>query len=118
VGAVVLGLVIAAVCAWRRWDMLIITAATIGGYFVFGGALALPHTTVLGFLPTVDTLRTLAVGVVTSWKQLLTTVAPVSAADGHLLVPFLIGLIGSVLAASLALRLLQGLWALLPVVGA
>ncbi|MFS2243124.1 transglutaminaseTgpA domain-containing protein [Microbacterium sp. OR16] len=118
VGGVALGLAVAGVCAWRGWGILIITAATVAVYFLFGGALALPHTTLLGVIPTVDTLAGLATGVVTSWKQLLTTVAPVSPADGHLLVPFLIGLVASVLAASLALRLRHLAWSLLPIVGA
>lgn len=113
-GAIVLGLVIAAVAAWRRWGILIVTGLTIAVYFVFGGALALPHTAILGFIPTLDTLQRLAVGTVTSWKQLLTTVAPVAAVDGHLLVPFLLTLVVTVLTASLALRLPQVAWALLP----
>ncbi|QMU97074.1 transglutaminase domain-containing protein [Microbacterium esteraromaticum] len=117
VGGVVLGLAIAALCAWRGWGILIVTGATVVAYFLFGGALALPHTALLGVIPTLDTLAALASGVVTSWKQLLTTVAPVSAADGHLLVPFLIALVSSVLAASLALRLRRLAWSLLPIIG-
>ena len=118
VGGVLLGLGVALVCAWRRWGILIITGMTIAVYFVFGGALALPYTTIAGVVPTLDTLGALALGAVTSWKQLLTTVAPVSVQDGHLLVPFLISLISSVTAASLALRLQRVIWALVPVVGA
>ncbi|WP_313356762.1 transglutaminase domain-containing protein [Microbacterium sp.] len=118
IGGVVLGLAVAAVCAWRGWGILIVTGATVAVYFLFGGALALPHTALLGVIPTIDTVVGLATGVITSWKQLLTTVAPVPAADGHLLVPFLIGLVASVLSASLALRLRHLAWSLLPIVGA
>ncbi|GAA2898001.1 transglutaminase-like domain-containing protein [Microbacterium esteraromaticum] len=118
VGGVVLGLGVATLCAWRGWGILIVTGATVAVYFLLGGALALPHTTMLGVIPTIDTLVALAAGVVTSWKQLLTTVAPVSAADGHLLVPFLIGLVAAVVSASLALRLRRLAWSLLPVVAA
>lgn len=114
IGALLLGLAVAVVATWRRWGILIVTGLTIGVYFVFGGALALPHTAILGFIPTLDTLQRLAVGTVTSWKQLLTTVAPVAAADGHLLVPFLLTLVVTVLTASLALRLSLVAWALLP----
>lgn len=114
VGGVLLGLAIAAVCAWRRWGVLIIAGLTIAVYFVFGGALALPHTTLFGVVPTLETLQLLALGAVTSWKQLLTTVAPVSAGDGHLLVPFLLALVVTVTTASLALRLRLVAWALLP----
>ncbi|MFT4158073.1 MAG: transglutaminase domain-containing protein [Microbacterium sp.] len=114
IGGIVLGLAVASVAAWRRWGILIVAGLTIAVYFVFGGALALPHTAIAGVVPTLDTLQRLALGAVTSWKQLLTTVAPVAASDGHLLVPFLLALTGSVLTASLALRLEQVAWAVLP----
>ncbi|MBO9627129.1 MAG: transglutaminase domain-containing protein [Microbacterium sp.] len=114
IGGLVLGLAIAAVAAWRGWGILVIAAMTVGAYFVFGGALALPHTTIAGVIPTLDTLQRLAIGTVTAWKQMLTTVAPVSAADGHLLVPFLLALVTAVVTASLALRLTQVAWALIP----
>ncbi|WEK61959.1 MAG: transglutaminaseTgpA domain-containing protein [Candidatus Microbacterium colombiense] len=114
VGGLLIGLAIAAVCAWRRWGILITTGLVIAAYFVFGGALALPHTAIVGVIPSLDTLERLAVGPVTAWKQLLTTVAPVAAGDGHLLVPFLLALVVSALTASLALRLTQVAWALIP----
>ncbi|MFF3026014.1 transglutaminaseTgpA domain-containing protein [Microbacterium sp. NPDC057944] len=114
IGGILLGLAISAVAAWRRWGILIIAGLTVAAYFVFGGALALPHTTLLGVVPTLDTLQRLALGTVTSWKQMLTTVAPVAAADGHLIVPFLLALVGTVLTASLALRLSRVAWALIP----
>ncbi|SJN46240.1 Transglutaminase-like enzymes, putative cysteine proteases [Microbacterium esteraromaticum] len=117
-GGVLLGIAIAAVCTWRGWGILIVAGLTIAAYFVFGGAFALSHTAIAGFIPTLDTLGALALGAVTAWKQLLTTVAPVSAADGHLLVPFLIALVAAVTAASLALRLRHVGWALAPIIGA
>ncbi|UNK70424.1 transglutaminase domain-containing protein [Microbacterium sp. H1-D42] len=116
IGGMLLGLGIAVVCAWRRWGILIVAGMTIAAYFLFGGALALPYTTIAGVVPTLQTLGGLALGAITSWKQLLTTVAPVSASDGHLLVTFLISLVASVTAASLALRLRQVGWALIPII--
>ncbi|WP_341946487.1 transglutaminaseTgpA domain-containing protein [Microbacterium sp. LWH11-1.2] len=114
VGGIVIGLAIAGVAAWRRWGILLIAGLTVAAYFVFGGAFALPHTAIVGVIPTLDTLQRLAVGTVTAWKQLLTTVAPVAAADGHLIVPFLLALVVTTVTASLALRLPQVAWALLP----
>ncbi|WP_047522450.1 transglutaminase-like domain-containing protein [Microbacterium sp. ZOR0019] len=114
VGGILIGLAIAAVATWRRWGILITTGLTVAAYFVFGGALALPQTSLLGFIPTIETLQKLAVGTVTAWKQMLTTVAPVAAVDGHLVVPFLLALVVTTLTASLALRLPQVAWALLP----
>ena len=114
-GAIALGVGIAWLCARRRWGVLPTAGLTIVAYFLFGGALALPQTTVLGVIPTLDTWTQLAYGAVQSWKRLLTTVAPVAPYDGHLIVPFLLTLVAAVLTASLALRLRQAAWALIPV---
>ncbi|GAA1852614.1 transglutaminaseTgpA domain-containing protein [Microbacterium koreense] len=113
-GGVLLGAAIAAVAAWRRWGILAVTGLVVAAYAVFGGALALPGTTLLGVIPSLETLQRLAVGPVTAWKLMLTTVAPVSAADGHLLVPFMLSLVFTAVTASLALRLRHPAWALAP----
>lgn len=113
-GALALGLALAWLGARLRWGVLLVAGAAIAAVFVFGGALALPHTALFGVVPTLETWRQLAVGAVTSWKSLLTTVPPVSVGDGHLLVPFLLTLVAAVLTASLALRLRRAAWSLLP----
>jgi hypothetical protein len=115
IGGMVLGFAIAGVGAWQRWGILALAGATLGAYVVFGAVLALPHTAILGFIPSLDSLQRLAVGVVTSWKELLTTVAPVGTGENHLIVPLLLTLVTAVVAASLALRLRHPAWALLPV---
>ncbi|MFS0895244.1 transglutaminaseTgpA domain-containing protein [Microbacterium sp. 179-I 3D3 NHS] len=114
IGGALIGIAVAVVSAWRRWGVLVIAGLVIAAYFVFGGALALLQTTIAGFVPTLETLQKLAVAPVTAWKQMLTTVAPVSAADGHLIVPFLLGLVIAAVTASLALRLALVAWALIP----
>lgn len=113
-GGLVLGLAIAAVGAWRRWGVLVLAAATIVVYFVLGTAFALSQYGIAAVIPSLDSLRRLALGVVTAWKELLTTVAPVGTDDGHLLVPFLLTLVAAVLTASLALRARPAAWALAP----
>ncbi|WP_314506259.1 transglutaminaseTgpA domain-containing protein [uncultured Microbacterium sp.] len=113
-GGIVIGLAIASVAAWRHWGILSITGLVIGAYFVFGGAFALPQTAMLRVVPTLETLRLLALGTITAWKQMLTTVAPLAASDGHLIVPFLLALVVTTLTASLALRAAHVAWALLP----
>lgn len=113
-GGLLLGLAVAAIGAWRRWGILVVAAMTIVVYFVFGTALAVWRSGLFAVIPTLASLQELAAGVVTSWKSLLTTVAPVSVADGFGLVPFLLLLTGAVLTASLALRLRHPGWALLP----
>lgn len=114
VGGLALGLALASAGARWGWGVLRLAGATALAYIVLGGALALPHTALLGVVPTLDTLRQLALGIITSWKQLLTTVPPVAAADGHLIVPFILTLVGGVLTGSLALRARRPAWALLP----
>ncbi|MBW9121160.1 transglutaminase domain-containing protein [Microbacterium trichothecenolyticum] len=113
-GGLVLGMGLGVLGRLFRWGILLLTAATIVVYFLFGGALALPHTTVAGVIPTLETLRRLALGAVMSWKELLTTIAPVATDDGHLIVPFILSLLAAVLTTSLALRLQSAGWALLP----
>jgi hypothetical protein len=114
IGGLVLGLVIAVVGAWRRWGMLLLAGLTIGAYVVFGTALALPQFGIAFVIPSLESLQRLVLGVVTSWKELLTTVPPVGTADGHMLVPFLLTLVAAVLTGSLALRVRPAAWALLP----
>ncbi|MGZ0712048.1 transglutaminaseTgpA domain-containing protein (plasmid) [Coraliomargarita sp. W4R53] len=114
-GAALLGIGIAALAAWRTWDALTVAGLTVLVYFLVGPALAVPHTTIFGVIPTVDSWGQLAVGAVTSWKQVLTTVAPIPAAEGFLIAPFLLSLVAAVLTTSLALRLRFAAWALIPV---
>ncbi|MGN8026724.1 transglutaminase-like domain-containing protein [Microbacterium sp. 22242] len=113
-GGLLLGLGVALLCAWRGWGILTTAGLVLVAYFLFGGALALPQTTLLGFVPTGSTLGGLATGAVTSWKAMLTTVAPVAVGDGYGLVPFLSALVASATAAALALRLRRVAWALIP----
>ncbi|WP_243076147.1 transglutaminase-like domain-containing protein [Microbacterium sp. SS28] len=110
-GAAVVGLGIAALGARLRWGVLVLGLTTVAAYFLLGGALALPATTAFRVIPTIETIVQLAVGSITSWKQLLTTAAPVAASDGHLVVPFLLTLVAAVVTGSLALRA-RPLWAL------
>jgi hypothetical protein len=113
-GGLVLGMALGVLGTLFRWGILLLTGATVIAYFLFGGALALPNTTVAGVVPTLETLRLLGLGTFMSWKQLLTTIAPVATDDGHLIVPFILALVAAVLTTSLALRLRSAAWSLIP----
>lgn len=113
-GGAVLGLAIAFAGARLRWGIIRVAFATVLGYLLCGGALALGATTVLGVVPTLVTLRELALGVVVSWKELLTAPAPVAGFDTLLVVPFLATLLAAVIAGSLVLGR-RPAFALLPV---
>ncbi|WP_104126295.1 transglutaminase family protein [Cryobacterium sp. Y57] len=113
-GGLFLGLGVAALGARLRWGTLLVAATTALTYFAFGGALAVLPSTIAGVVPTLDTLRVLALGIVFSWKQLLTAPAPVAGFEALLIVPYLATLLAAVLAGSFALRLRRPAFALLP----
>ncbi|WP_082500926.1 transglutaminase family protein [Agreia sp. Leaf244] len=113
-GALLLGLAIALLGARLRANILVLAAATLMVYMVFGGPLAVPTTTLFGVIPSLETIRALVLGVVFSWKDVLTLETPVGAFASVLIVPYLATLVASVLAFSFALRLRRAAWALLP----
>lgn len=117
VGGLALGVGIAVVGARRAANSLTLAIAVVVAAAVFGGALALPHTTVWG-IPTLTTLRDLAVGLVTCWKDAITSPPPLLWDDGSGLMPFYLLLVAGVVATSLALRLKNPVWALMPIAAA
>ncbi|WP_426998700.1 transglutaminase domain-containing protein [Pseudarthrobacter sp. N5] len=114
-GGIVLGLAIAASNAHFRLGMLITSAMALGAYLVFGTALAVPDAAIAGFIPSLDSLRTLLLGVVFAWKDMLTVGVPVGTAGGMLIVPFLSSLITSLAAGLLTWRVKSPYWPLVPV---
>ena len=114
-GGIILGLAIAACNAHFRLGLVITTAVAFGAYLVLGTALAVPDAAVAGFLPSLESLRTLLLGVVFSWKDMLTVGVPVGTAGGVLIVPFLSSLITAVAAGVLTWRIRSPYWPLLPV---
>jgi hypothetical protein len=114
-GGILLGLGLAAANAHFRLGLLITSSAALGAYLVFGTALAVPDASIAGFVPTLESLRTLLLGVVFSWKDMLTVGVPVGTAGGMLIVPFLSALITALAAGLMTWRLKSPYWPLLPV---
>ncbi|WP_227007552.1 transglutaminase domain-containing protein [Pseudarthrobacter sp. AB1] len=114
-GGILLGLGIAAANAHLRLGLLITTALALGAYLVFGTLLAVPDAAIAGFVPSLDSLRTLLLGVVFAWKDMLTVGVPVGSAGGVLIVPFLSSLLTALVAGILTWRLKSPYWPLLPV---
>ncbi|WP_306906923.1 transglutaminase domain-containing protein [Arthrobacter pascens] len=114
-GGILLGLAIAACNAHLRLGLLITSAIALAAYLIFGTALAVPDSAIAGFLPSLDSLRTLLLGVVFAWKDMLTVGVPVGTAGGVLIVPFLASLLSSLVAGTLIWRLKGPYWPLLPV---
>ncbi|HEY1488470.1 MAG TPA: hypothetical protein VGF84_20335, partial [Micromonosporaceae bacterium] len=98
--ALVIGLALASVLRAFGQPVIVVAAAVMIAFFVFGGLLVL-HGSPFAW----GTVHDLAVGSVYGWKQLLTTVPPVPANDPLLIVPFLLGL----LCGSAGYLLAQGL---------
>jgi transglutaminase-like putative cysteine protease len=101
-GGALLGALVVALAALRRWHVVVTIAATMITYLVFGGALAAPNTTKSGVLPTADTFVTLAKGIVTSWKQILTLEPPLGQVGATLVAPYALGLVAVVAAGTVA----------------
>lgn len=107
-GGLLLGTTVALVGAARRWSAIAVVAVVVVVFALAGGALAAPTTTVAGVVPTPQTVVDLARGAVSTWKQVLTLQPPVGS-DGTLLVAaYLLALVGSCLAVSVALRARSG----------
>lgn len=114
-GGILLGLAIGALNAHLRLGLLITTAIALGAYLVLGTLLAVPDAAIAGFVPTLDSLRTLFLGVVFAWKDMLTVGVPVGTAGGVLIVPFLSSLVTALVAGVLTWRLRSPYFPLLPV---
>lgn len=114
-GGVLIGCVAALLGARLSGGPLEVAGLAVLGYFAFGGVFAVREAAVAGVIPSLVTLRDLALAVVFGWKQLLTVSTPVTGFDQLYAVPYLAGLVGATLAVSFALRLRRHLVALLPV---
>lgn len=114
-GGIVLGLAIGLLNAHLRLGLLITTALALGAYLVFGTLLAVPDAAIAGFVPTLDSLRTLLLGVVFAWKDMLTVGVPVGSANGVLIVPFLSTLVTALAAALLTWRVRSPYLPLIPI---
>ncbi|MEJ7647807.1 MAG: transglutaminaseTgpA domain-containing protein [Nakamurella sp.] len=97
-----------------RWPAITSFVLVAMGYFGFGAAAAVPESAIGSVLPTGGSIRLLAAGVITSWKQMLTVAVPVGD-GGALLVPvYLLAAALSLAAVLLAVRTSRGLIALVP----
>lgn len=114
-GGVGLGAGAALLTTRLRWGAFETGVIAMAAYFAFGGLFALRESAIGGIVPSLATLRDLALGVVYGWKQLLTVNPPVNSFEQLYGVPYLAALIGTVLAVAFALRLSRPGVALVPV---
>lgn len=87
-----------------RWGPLLSALSLALGYLLVGPAAAVPDRALGGVLPTAGAERALVTGVVESWRTVLTLPVPLGSERGELVVPFLLALVGSALAATFLWR--------------
>jgi transglutaminase domain protein len=111
---ITLGILVGYLSGRYRLSLLFTVLATLVTYLLFGGAVALPRTTVAGVIPTLETIRRLVLLSVQSWRDLLTVATPADDFTGPAVAPWLLGLVAGVVTASLAVRTRAVFWPLLP----
>jgi hypothetical protein len=104
-GGLVLGVLVATLCSWRRFQPLLTLATMAGAYLIFGPAMAVPEFATGGLLPSLRAEQWLVTGFTSVWQRLLTVGTPVGLGGGFGLAPFLMAYVGSAVGASLAVRL-------------
>lgn len=108
-GGAILGIAVGVATSLRPLRGWLMTAAGfVLALVVFGPALAVPRRTIGGVIPTLEGWRELLLGVVFSWKGLLTAEPPAEGFPSLLVVPFLTTLLCATVATVLALRLDRG----------
>lgn len=112
-----LGLAVALWGARTRQPLIVVSAATVGVFFLFGGAVAVPDQAIAGFLPSPAAVLGLIDGAISGWAKLLTTTPPVGTRDNLLVIPYLSGLLAAVVALTITRRTRRGEFALLPALG-
>lgn len=115
VGGVVVGAGVAAFSA--RWHLgyFHTTMLIFAAYLLTGGPLAIPETTTAFVLPSLQTLQMLVLGMMTSWKDLLTVQPPAGSFVGPAIMPFFSSVACAAVAMTIIMRTKSPLWALLPV---
>lgn len=116
IGGAIVGVVVGVVTSLRPLRSWLMTlAGVVLALLLTGPALAVPAKAIGGVLPSLAAWQELLLGVVFSWKELLTAQPPAQGFPSLLIVPFLTLLVCSTLATVLALRLRRGApFAMLP----
>ncbi len=109
-----LGSIVAILGAVFRWKSYVVILVSFAVLLLAGVPLAVPDQAIAGFLPSLDGIRELLAGVALGWKQLLTIALPVGDYQALLVPAFVLVLISTVVALSIALRARWGELGVLP----
>jgi len=103
-GGLALGAATALLAAMFRLNLVLTVLAALVGYFVFGSALAVQGQATLGFLPSLQSLASLAVGSVYGWADIVTLRTPIGAPEYIAVVPYFATWLVALVSTSLAVR--------------
>ncbi|MDF1479350.1 transglutaminase-like domain-containing protein [Leifsonia sp. H3M29-4] len=87
-----------------RLGAIITALVAIVGFFLFGTLFAVPHLGLLGFVPTLQSLASLAIGSVYGWADIVTLSTPIGAPQYIAVVPYVATWIVALLSTTLACR--------------
>jgi hypothetical protein len=96
---------------WPSWA---VASGVAAAFLVLGVPVAVPSRAHGGILPTAEGLVELVAATALSWKQLVTISVPVGSYQALLVPPFLLGLIASAVAVTIALRTRRPALAVVP----
>ena len=111
------GIVIPLLAARFRWGVALWFAAILAAYLLLGGPLAVPETTIGGFIPTLDTLARLVQLVYQGWYDVLTVATPAGDLSGPQVAPLLGGILFAVALAGIVRFTRAVVWPMLLPVG-
>jgi len=90
-----------------RLNLIVTVLAAIVGYFLLGTALAVPQQAILGVLPSLQSLGSVAVGTVYGWGDIVTLRTPIGAPQYIAVVPYFATWIVALVSTTLATRWLS-----------
>jgi hypothetical protein len=108
------GAAVAVAGAVRAWPSWAVVTGVAAAYLVLGVPVAVPGQAFADVLPTAEGLVELVAGTALSWKQLVTIAVPVGNYQALLVPPFLLALVASTAAVTIALRTTRPAAAALP----
>ena len=103
-GGLALGAATGILASMFRLNIVVTIVAALVAYFLFGSAFAVQGQALFGFLPTLQSLASIAVGSVYGWADIVTLRTPIGAPQYIAVVPYFATWIVALVSTSLATR--------------
>ncbi|WP_062385139.1 transglutaminase-like domain-containing protein [Demequina iriomotensis] len=116
-GGLTIGLALAVAGARWSWPWYLVSLVAVASVVMLAAPFALRGEAAWGLAPNFRTVSAAAIGLGTSWKDLVTADAPVYGQDSTLLVPFVATAVAALAAGSIVLRSRRPGWGIVPVLG-